>query len=254
MLLNATTGLNVTWEGGLLLSEALQTAAPPSQPVWVRFMAPVIPATVNSLFRSVDDAVARGAQSIHLMISSPGGSVFHGLSAHNYLRGIGVDVTTYNFGSVDSIGVIIFCSGQERVCVPHARFLIHGVSLTFNGNQTMEEKGLEERLKGLKIDAENIARVIADTTGRALTEVEKDMLDRTTLSPSQAKDYGLVTKVQKDLYTGGVLYSIYEDGSVSQSSLGMQQLAHTTNTTMHYSSPSAARSSTLSDGYWAQSL
>jgi len=210
-------------------------------PVWIRFMAPVIPATINALFQSIDQAIAAKADHIHLMLSSPGGSVFHGLSAHNYLRGLGVPVTTYNFGSVDSIGVVIFCAGKERVCVPHARFLIHNVSVQFNGQLTLDEKGLEEHRKSVKIDAENIARVIADTSTRNLTQVEKDMLDRTTLNPTQAKEYGLVTKVQKDLYKGGMLYAIYESGQIFQSSQGMEQLAHSTNMQMNISSPSAER-------------
>lgn len=217
-------------------------------------MAPVIPQTVQALFQSIDQAIHGGADHIHLMISSPGGSVFHGLSVHNYLRGIGVPVTTYNFGSVDSIGVIIFCAGQERICVPHARFLIHGVSLTFNGQMTFDEKGLDEHLKSIKIDASNIAKVIADTTGKKLDEVEHSMLERTTLNPHQAKDFGLVTKVQKDLYQGGQLYAIYEQGQVFQSSQGMEQLANVTATPMNHSSPSVIRGSTLPGSHGAGSM
>jgi len=213
-------------------------------PCWIRFMAPVIPPTVNALFQSIDQAMAAGADQIHLMLSSPGGSVFHGLSAHNYLRGLGIPVTTYNFGSVDSIGVVIFCAGAERICVPHARFLIHSVSLNFNGQLVLDEKGLEEHLKGVKIDAENIARVIADTSIRNLSQVEKDMLDRTTLTPTQAKEYGLVTKVQKDLYSGGALYAIYENGQIFQSSPVPGVASTATVSPMNVSSPSTQRSCT----------
>lgn len=218
---------------------------PKEKQAWIRFMAPVVPQTVGALFQSIDQAMANGAKELHVMLSSPGGSVFHGLSAHNYLRGLGIPVNTYNFGSVDSIGVIIFCAGQHRICVPHARFLIHGVSFNVNGQMSVDEKGLEEHLKSVRIDAENIARVIADTSTRSLEQVEKDMLDRTTLNPRQAKDYGLVTEVKKELFSGGMLYAIYEGGQVFQSSLGMEQLAHTTNMQLNYSSPSAARNSTL---------
>src|SRR5690606_16146786 len=116
-----------------------------------------------------------------------------------------------------------------------ARFLIHGVSLSLNGGINVDEKGLEEHLKSIKIDAENIARVISDTTGRNLKDVENDMLERTTLSPTQAEKYGLVTDVEKNLYRGGKLYAIYEGGQVFQTSQGMEQLANHTATTMHYS-------------------
>jgi ATP-dependent protease ClpP protease subunit len=35
--------------------------------------------------------------------------VFHGLTAYNYLKGIPATVTTHNIGSVDSIGVALYC-------------------------------------------------------------------------------------------------------------------------------------------------
>jgi ATP-dependent Clp protease, protease subunit len=65
---------------------------------------------------------------------------------------------------VDAIGVVNFCAGNRRLCVPHARFLIHPVQFNIQGSAQFNEKQLEEHLKGLKIDQENIARVIANTT------------------------------------------------------------------------------------------
>jgi ATP-dependent Clp protease protease subunit len=168
--------------------------------LYVRFMAPVIPQTTAQLFQIFDQAVQMKVKRLHLMISSPGGSVFHGLSVYNFLRGVPFETHTYNFGSVDSIGVVIFCAGIRRLSVPHARFLIHGVQFNVQGNMAFDEKGLEEHLKSLKIDQENIARVIADTTGKPLHAIEADMTNRTTLNPQQAKDYGLVHEVKSELF------------------------------------------------------
>jgi ATP-dependent protease ClpP protease subunit len=167
---------------------------------YIRFMAPVVPASIAQLFQLLDHAIQTKVGRIHLMLSSPGGSVFHGLSMYNYLRGAPFETHTYNFGSVDSIGVVIFCAGKRRLSVPHARFLIHPVQFNVGGPSAFDEKQLEENLKGLKIDQENIARVIADTTGKPLHKIEEDMIGRTTLSPSQAKDYGLVHEIQSALF------------------------------------------------------
>jgi ATP-dependent protease ClpP protease subunit len=103
---------------------------------------------------------------LHSINLPPGGSVFHGLSAYNYLKGLPANITTHNFGSVDSIGVVLYCAGATRLSVPQARFLLHGVSANFPQNTSLEEKQLEERLKGLKIDNENIAKVVARTLER----------------------------------------------------------------------------------------
>lgn len=167
---------------------------------YIRFMAPVMPQTSDQLFRIIDQKVAQKYEKIHLMLSSPGGSVFHGISIYNFLRGAPIEVDTYNFGSVDSIGVILFCAGKHRCSVPHARFLIHGVRFNFSGNASFDEKQLEEHLKSVKIDQTNIARVISDTTSKPLHKVEDDMNNRITLSPTEAKDYGLVHEIKSALF------------------------------------------------------
>lgn len=186
-------------------------------PCWIRFMAPVIPQTVTPLLQIIDQALNEGHDHLHLLLSTNGGSVFHGLSAHNFLRGLSVPLTTYNFGTVDSIGVVMYCSGSVRQSVPHARFLIHPVLWSVNGQLSLREKDLEEHVKSVKIDGENIARVISDTTGKPMQTVEDDMQNRTTLNPKQAKEYGLVTQIGAALYPGGRLFSIYETGQVFQS-------------------------------------
>lgn len=167
---------------------------------YIRFMAPVTPQTTACLLQIVDAKLREKCERLHLMISSPGGMVFHGLSIYNFFRGAPIDLYTYNFGSVDSIGVVIFCAGKRRFSVPHARFLIHGVSANFAGNLSLDEKGLEERLKGLQIDYKNIARVIADTCQRPAQKVQDEMNNRTTLDPTEAKEYGLVHEIKSELF------------------------------------------------------
>ncbi len=183
---------------------------------WIRFMAPVVPQTADALFRIIDRKLKEKVERLHLMISSPGGMVFHGLSLYNFLKGAPIEVYTYNFGSVDSIGVIVFCAGSRRFSVPHARFLIHGVQLNFHGDQSLDEKGLEEKLKGLKLDYKNIARVIADTAQKPAHKVEEDMNNRTTLNPQEAKDYGLVHEIKSELFPANADLSIVGEAIAQQ--------------------------------------
>ncbi|MBU1261084.1 MAG: ATP-dependent Clp protease proteolytic subunit [Planctomycetes bacterium] len=167
---------------------------------YVRFMAPVLPKTIDHLMRIVDQKLHQKYERFHLLLSSPGGSVFHGLSVYNFLKGAPIQVYTYNFGSVDSIGVVMYCAGSKRFCVPHARFLIHGVKMNFSGQASFDEFQIHEHLKGVQIDQKNIARVIADNTGKSSDVIEKDMHDRKTLNPTEAKDYGLVHEIRSELF------------------------------------------------------
>jgi len=81
--------------------------------------------------------------------------------------------------------------------------LLHGINAQFRGNQNLEEKQLEERLKGLRIDIENIAKVIAANTGKSTEEVTNAMLERTTLNPEEAQSWGLVHEIKSQLFEAG---------------------------------------------------
>lgn len=178
---------------------------------FIRFMAPVLPATIDHLMKVIDKKIHEKYERLNLLLSSPGGSVFHGLSVYNFLKGAPIETYTYNFGSVDSIGVVIYCAGKKRFCVPHARFLIHGVKMNFQRPASFDEFQIHEHLKSVQIDQKNIARVIADNTGKGSDVIEKDMHDRKTLNPHEAKDYGLVNEIKSELFPlDAEFYSIGE--------------------------------------------
>lgn len=174
-----------------------------AKPVVIKFFAPVIDITINALMNAIDEKMKQGVTNFIILISSPGGSVFHGLTAYNYLKGLPVTITTHNFGSADSIATVLYCAGSRRLSVPQARFLLHAVNLQFRGNQDLEEKQLEERLKGLKIDIENIAKVIAENTSKNVEDVTIAMLERITLSPQEAQSWGLVHEIKSELFEAG---------------------------------------------------
>ena len=170
---------------------------------YIKFFAPIVPETVAALMQIVDNKMKQGATKLVLLISTPGGDVFHGLSAYNYLKGIPLEIETHNFGSADSIGVVLYCAGSKRLSVPHARFLLHGVQCRFPQPMSLEEKQLEEKLKGLQIDMGNIARVIADTVNKDKQQILDDMLNRTTLYPEEAISYGLTHEIRSELFEPG---------------------------------------------------
>jgi len=174
-----------------------------TKPVVIKFFAPVIDVTVNALMNAIDQKMKQGVKDFIILISSPGGSVIHGLSTYNYLKGLPAVIITHNFGSVDSIGLVLYCAGSRRLSVPQARFLLHAVNAQFKGNQSLEEKQLEERLKGLRIDIENISKVIAANTDKSIEDVTNAMLERTTLNPEEAQSWGLVHEIKSQLFEAG---------------------------------------------------
>ena len=166
----------------------------------IRYFGPIDEDRVKRLMTTLEQKLKEGIDRFVILISSPGGSVFSGISAYNFLRGIPAEVLTYNFGSVDSIAVCLFCAGSKRLCVPHGRFLIHGIGFDVPAGARFDEKSLGERMTNLKNERETICRIIADNTGKKLEDVEKDMFSGITLTPEQAKDYGLVHEIKSELF------------------------------------------------------
>jgi ATP-dependent Clp protease protease subunit len=173
-----------------------------SKTVCIRLMGDVNDQSAAKLTSLVEQKLKEDMGRLVLLISSTGGLVFQGLSAYNYLKGLPVEVVTHNFGSVDSVALVLYCAGSRRLSVSHARFLVHGVTYTLQA-RPFEEKQLEEILKRLQMDEENIAGIIAANSGKSEEEVYRDMLDRKTLTPEQAVEYGLVHEIKEQLIEPG---------------------------------------------------
>jgi len=170
------------------------------QTVYIRYFGPIDDERVKKLMATLEEKLKEGRERFVILISSPGGSVFQGISAYNFLKGIPAELITHNFGSVDSIAVCLFCAGTKRLCVPHARFLIHGIGFDAPAGARFDEKLLGERIANLKNERETICRIIADNTGRKLEDVEQNMFTGITLTSQQAKDYGLVHEIKSELF------------------------------------------------------
>jgi ATP-dependent protease ClpP protease subunit len=129
--------------------------------------------------------------------------VFHGVSAYNFLKGIPAEIETHNFGAVDSIASVIYCAGSKRSCVPNARFVIHGLAWGAPKDMQLQEKQLKEIVDGLEIDRENIAKIIANNCNKTQKEIEDAMYEGKTLSPEEAKKFGLVHEISEAVLTDG---------------------------------------------------
>lgn len=154
---------------------------------------------MNKLLAQVDRKLSEGQREFHLLMSSNGGSIFHGVSAYNYLKGIPATITTHNFGHVDSVSLVIFCSGAMKYSVPQARFLLHGASTTIQQNVQVDDRQLEENLMRMRKDLKIIANIVSEATGKSIAEVGEAMKVRTVLSPDDALEWGLINETRSAL-------------------------------------------------------
>lgn len=185
---------------------------------YIRFLAAVNGQSVEAILKVIDSKVSDGYEKLHIMINSPGGSVAHGLALYNIIKSLPIEVHTYNIGSVDSIGVVVFCSGDRRYSVPNARFLIHPVQLHSSAHESFDEHKLNELRKSLQIDQKNIIAVIAHTTTKPTADIEKKLHERATFDAEEAKIYGLTDGIVDMPFvpTGAEIISIPESSANPQ--------------------------------------
>jgi len=169
------------------------------QRVYVSFSADVNPTTSEALLAACAQIANAGIPELYLLLSTPGGSVMHGMNVYNVLRGMPFKLITHNVGNVDSIGNVIFLAGQERYACANATFMFHGVAAGLAPNQLrMEQKDLRERLDSVEHDNARIAAIIkARTTFTDAAEVEALFLEAKTKNPDYAKTKGIIHDIRE---------------------------------------------------------
>jgi ATP-dependent Clp protease protease subunit len=152
----------------------------------------------------VDSQYKAGVRQYIILMSSMGGDVLSGLLVYNYLKGLPIEVTTFNVGNVDSSAAIVFCAGSRRYAVPEARFLIHEISLTITAsgpaNLSIDLPSLEAQVAMLKGQEMTMARILAATVGKPQSEAESKIHAQGVLSAEQAKQWGLIHEIRTQLF------------------------------------------------------
>lgn len=168
----------------------------PRPPAFISFSAEVVPQTMEVLVNAVTNFVNQGFQQIHLLLSTPGGSVMHGITIYNILKGLPIKLITHNVGNVDSIGTVIYLAGEERYACPQTTFMLHGVALTTNAPTQFFEKNLKEKLASVQADQERIKAIYCDRAGINPEVAEQFFLGESTINATEAVNRGIANAIR----------------------------------------------------------
>jgi ATP-dependent Clp protease, protease subunit len=149
---------------------------------------------------TVERLIALSAESdkpIHVLVSSPGGHVESGDAIHDMINFISAPVTTIGSGWVASAGTHIYLAAPKarRFCLPNTRFMIHQPS----GGAGGQASDIAIQAKEIVKTRERISRTVSDATGQKYEKVLSDMERDYWMSPQEAIDYGIVSKVIKSI-------------------------------------------------------
>ncbi len=167
-----------------------------AKPLCISFNAQITAQTASALMAAMANAMNNGCDDVHLLFSTPGGSVADGIATYNMLRSLPARLVTYNIGGVNSIGNVVYQAGAHRVCAPTSSFMFHGVATGTDG-RSMELKQLKERVEHIKNDQSMISDIICRHTGIGLDDVNKLFLEMAFVSSQEALQRGIADEVRE---------------------------------------------------------
>lgn len=132
---------------------------------------------------------------IHFYINSPGGSVYAGLGIYDIMQHISCPVYTYCVGLAASMGSLLLSAGhaEHRYALPHARIMIHQPL----GGARGQASDIQIQAKEIQDLKKQLTQIYVDhtSTGKSYEEYEVAMDRDNYLSPSAAKDMGLIDNI-----------------------------------------------------------
>jgi len=132
-------------------------------------------------------------KEVKLYINSPGGSVTAGLAIIDTMRHIKNPIATVCVGIAASMGAVILAAGDKgkRYSLPNSEIMIHQPMGGVEGQATDIAITAKQILK----IRDNLYKILAESSGKTVAQIEKDSDRDYFMSADEAKKYGLIDKV-----------------------------------------------------------
>ena len=133
------------------------------------------------------------AKPITVIINSPGGEADSGFGIYDMLRFTPCKVRTLVAGLCASAAILIFIAAEkeDRLSLPHSRFLLHQPSSASFGQASDLEIAANEIIR-LR---DRYNELISEATGKPVDRVAHDADRDFWMAAPQALEYGLVTRI-----------------------------------------------------------
>jgi ATP-dependent protease ClpP protease subunit len=185
-----------------------QNAAVKSQAI-INFVGKVTLKKTNDLSSYIHKQMLEGVKEFIVNINSVGGDSDAAISAYYYLKQLPVTLTTYNAGMVQSSAALLYCSGQKRLALPHAFFMLHGSSTTYTESMSFTDIAALGKLSNIHRQA--FVDIMSGCSSESMTQLENyfSSADAKYLTAHEAQAIGLVQQIAAPTFTkSATLYNI----------------------------------------------
>ncbi|HEY0710111.1 MAG TPA: ATP-dependent Clp protease proteolytic subunit [Polyangia bacterium] len=133
-------------------------------------------------------------RDVAIYINSPGGEVTAGLAVYDTMQALRCPVATYCVGQAASMASLLLAAGApgKRHALPHARVMLHQ---PLSGGMEGQATDIEIHAREVLRARDTLNALYAHHTGQPVEKVKRDTERDNFLSPSSAKDYGLIDHV-----------------------------------------------------------
>ena len=132
-------------------------------------------------------------KEISFYINSPGGLVTAGLGIYDTMQYIKPPVSTLCIGQASSMGSFLLAAGEKgkRFSLPNSRIMVHQPSAGYQGQAT----DIEIHAKEILALKERLNKIYSKHTKKSMEEIKKALERDNFMTPSEAKDFGLIDAV-----------------------------------------------------------
>ena len=130
------------------------------------------------------------ATSFEVFINSEGGVVDTGFDIYNFLKSLGLPVTTIGTGTVASIATVIFMAGTKRIVKPNTEFMIH---LPMGAIDYATADEMEDHSKAVRMIENNIIQFYSKELSLNKEAITPLLRNESWLNGQQLIDLGFVT-------------------------------------------------------------
>jgi len=132
-------------------------------------------------------------KDVMMYVNSPGGEVTAGLAIYDTMQALRCPVATFCVGQAASMASLLLAAGApgKRTALPNARIMIHQPLAGLQGPATDIEIHAREILRA----RDTLNALYARHTGQPADRIKHDTERDNFMSPSEARDYGLVDVV-----------------------------------------------------------
>lgn len=132
-------------------------------------------------------------KDISLYLNSPGGGVYAGLGIYDTMQFISSPVSTICTGMAASMAAVLLVAGQKekRFALKHSRVMIHQPM----GGAQGQASDIEITAREIQKLKKELYQIVADHSGKAMEEIERDADRDYWMTAAEAKAYGMIDDV-----------------------------------------------------------